>query len=684
MRASRHPRTFRHPVVEILEARRLFVAPVAADDFYAVDEGTTLTVPPMQGVLANDVDPDGGGPMAAILVGGPMHGTLQLNPNGSFAYTPAPGFFGLDGFAYAAGDGGPPGVPAQVSITVHRVPRPGALGFSVADVSVDERDGSAVLTVVRTGGADGTVSVDYALTAGGTATSEEDFFTDVSGTLVFGDGQFDADLFVFVVEDDLVEPSETLEFVLSDPTAGATLAPGAATSATVTILSAPLRPTVNIDDAPRVTEGGAGETTNAVFPVTLSASSDRPVTIDYETSFGTATAAEDYEEVFDSVTIPPGETTVGIPVRVFGDAANERDESVSVLLLFAGDAIVTDSFGVGLIDNDDNLAPAAADHTVTRAPGSGPVTVELGALLGNPDGDPLTVALTALPGRGFATYDDGGTPLDASDDRFTYAPATLGLDGGDDAFSYTVTDPFEGTATGTITIQSRGAASLPNPLDPTKTDLLLAASPAADAVRLQRTRNGREVRVTVNGEDQGVFAPTGRVVIAGGAGDDVIDARKMAVGVELLGGGGNDVLRGGRGADVVLGGDGDDTLCGGDRRDVLIGGPGADRIGGGGDDDILIAGAVAFGGDAPAHRQFRNDLIAAWTAPGSRAARLLAILDGTGEPPIALGTDNVIDDAATDVLSGNGGSDWFLATAESAPTRDRFNAEFGKDDFTEI
>ena len=40
------------------------------------------------GVLANDTDPDGD-PLTAVLVTGPSHGTLTLNANGSFTYTPA-------------------------------------------------------------------------------------------------------------------------------------------------------------------------------------------------------------------------------------------------------------------------------------------------------------------------------------------------------------------------------------------------------------------------------------------------------------------------------------------------------------------------------------------------------------------------------------------------------------------
>lgn len=83
-------------------------APVAVDDRYALDTtggSTTLTVTAAQGVLANDTDTDGSW-LAASLVTGPTHGTLTgaLAWNGSFAYTPEPGFSGVDTFTYKALD----------------------------------------------------------------------------------------------------------------------------------------------------------------------------------------------------------------------------------------------------------------------------------------------------------------------------------------------------------------------------------------------------------------------------------------------------------------------------------------------------------------------------------------------------------------------------------------------------
>ena len=61
-------------------------------------------VPGSVSVLANDSSPDGGA-LTAVLVAGPQHGTLTLQSDGGFLYTPNAGFTGTDSFQYQAEDG---------------------------------------------------------------------------------------------------------------------------------------------------------------------------------------------------------------------------------------------------------------------------------------------------------------------------------------------------------------------------------------------------------------------------------------------------------------------------------------------------------------------------------------------------------------------------------------------------
>ncbi len=95
-------------------------APIADDDAYTVNEDETLLVDATNGVLHGDDDVDGDS-LSAVLVSGPVHGTLTLNSDGSFTYTPNANFNGIDSFTYAANDGTTEGEEAVVAITVDPV-----------------------------------------------------------------------------------------------------------------------------------------------------------------------------------------------------------------------------------------------------------------------------------------------------------------------------------------------------------------------------------------------------------------------------------------------------------------------------------------------------------------------------------------------------------------------------------
>ena len=103
--------------------------PVAAGDSYAVDEDSTLTAA-APGVLANDTDEEGQ-PLTAVLVTGTSHGTLTLNPDGSFTYVPAANYEGVDQFTYRASDGAALSAPATVTVTVRPMPEPPAAPASL-------------------------------------------------------------------------------------------------------------------------------------------------------------------------------------------------------------------------------------------------------------------------------------------------------------------------------------------------------------------------------------------------------------------------------------------------------------------------------------------------------------------------------------------------------------------------
>ncbi|MEU8775437.1 FG-GAP-like repeat-containing protein [Streptomyces sp. NPDC048606] len=91
--------------------------PTAANESYThIGADTALSVA-APGVLGNDTDPDGNA-LTASVVTGPAHGTLTLNPDGSFGYQPAGGHVGSDSFTYKATDGTGDSNIATVTVNV--------------------------------------------------------------------------------------------------------------------------------------------------------------------------------------------------------------------------------------------------------------------------------------------------------------------------------------------------------------------------------------------------------------------------------------------------------------------------------------------------------------------------------------------------------------------------------------
>jgi len=109
--------------------------PQAHNDAYDVNEDNTLNAG-APGLLGNDSD-HWGQQIWAYKDTDPTYGTLNLNSNGSFTYTPNANFHGTDSFTYHAGDGRYNSNVATVTITVYSVDDPPILNH-VGDRSVDE------------------------------------------------------------------------------------------------------------------------------------------------------------------------------------------------------------------------------------------------------------------------------------------------------------------------------------------------------------------------------------------------------------------------------------------------------------------------------------------------------------------------------------------------------------------
>ncbi|HND54650.1 MAG TPA: Calx-beta domain-containing protein, partial [Pirellulaceae bacterium] len=87
--------------------------------------------------------------------------------------------------------------------------------------------------------------------------------------------------------------------------------------------------------------------------VRLSAPSGMPVTVDYATSNGTATAGVDYSSASGKLTFAVGETVKTITLTIIGDTTKEADETFWVMLMRPTNAGLFDDTGLVTIANDD-------------------------------------------------------------------------------------------------------------------------------------------------------------------------------------------------------------------------------------------------------------------------------------------------------------------------------------------
>ena len=221
----------------------------------------------------------------------------------------------------------------------------------VATVSISATDATgrepgaddAQFTVTLSGGKlapAGGIAVNY--TTSGTATAGSDF-TALTGTMTIPAGASSATIAVDVLDDNVVESSETVLVTLTGTNhTGATIA-STNNAATATIEDDdPTTVSISASDA------NAGEPADdGQFTVTLDNSKVAPtggivVTYTTGTAAGTATPGSDYTALTGSVTIPAGASSATIAVDVIADTtADEPAETVTVTLASANHPSVT-------------------------------------------------------------------------------------------------------------------------------------------------------------------------------------------------------------------------------------------------------------------------------------------------------------------------------------------------------
>lgn len=224
---------------------------------------------------------------------------------------------------------------------------PPKVAFSSASYSEDENAGVATIEVSLSAESGRQVSVDYA-TSIGTATPGSDY-TPASGTLTFNAGETTQTFTVPLLNNDLNEPSETVQLALSNPNK-ATL--GTPSNATLTINDDDPMPTVTFDAASYVVDEDAG---TATITVILSGPSGQTTAVDYATGDGTATVADgDYAAASGTLEFDVGDTSASFTVSIGDDDKSEPDETITLTLSNPDDLTLGTPSSVTLTIVDDD------------------------------------------------------------------------------------------------------------------------------------------------------------------------------------------------------------------------------------------------------------------------------------------------------------------------------------------
>ena len=393
-------------------------APIANDDAYTVVEDGRLTVA-APGVLVNDSDVEGDR-LTAVLVTGPSHGTLALNADGSFVYTPTADYHGPDSFTYRASDGTATSAIRTVAITV----------TAVNDAPVARPD---------------------------TVTTAED--SPVTFDVRTNDGDVDGDpLRVTGIDGKPIAPGESVAV------AGGVI--GLNPDGTLTFT-----PTPDFNGTPSFTytlSDGRGGTATATVNLAVTPVNDPPADLNVTTPGGnprltvientpgavigpvTAFDPDTGDRLTFTVSDPRFEIVDGVLKLKPGislDYEAARTVTLNVTVTDAAGSSLTKPFVVNVLDvNEASIANGDTYGVDGGATLTVPAATGVLANDNDPEGAPLAAQLVTGPTNGTLTLNADGS--------FTYVPNT-GF-AGIDRFTYRAEDGsgVAGTATVTITVRA--------------------------------------------------------------------------------------------------------------------------------------------------------------------------------------------------------------------------------------
>ena len=384
-------------------------APVASTDNYTTNEDSPLTIT-SPGVLANDDDPDNNTSELSAQIGStlPQHGSVTLNSNGSFTYTPDKNYNGSDSFTYTVSDSHLSSSEATVTITVHSV---NDIPIAKNDTVTINEGESVTINVVRND--NDTADVDGAL----------DINSIIISSITYGNTVDNKDSTITFTHDGSETTLAGFSYTIDDNDGGTS------NTANVIIHVNPVNDTpVAVDDNYSTTEdtelsiaspgilNNDNDPDNTAFTIAVVDSTQNgDITVNNDGSFTYQPDANFFGTDNFIYTLNDGNAT-----------SNTATVTITVSAVNDPPIAVDDTFDT---DEDTDLSATPSNNLLSND--------------SDPEGKSLTATIAQQPGNGTATVNEDGT--------FSYSPNENF--NGQDSFTYTVSDgELESTATVTINV----------------------------------------------------------------------------------------------------------------------------------------------------------------------------------------------------------------------------------------
>ncbi|WP_198325268.1 tandem-95 repeat protein [Permianibacter aggregans] len=446
-------------------------------------------------IVASDIDGDS---LSYALGTGPSNGSVTLNADGTFTYTPNANYNGGDSFTVIVSDGNGGTVMSTVSINVAAVndaPTTSDVALNTNEdtavngsVIASDIDGDSLSYALGTGPSNGSVTLNadgtFTYTPNANYNGGDSFTVIVSdgngGTVMstvsinvaaVNDAPTTSDVALNTNEDTAVNGSivaadidgDSLSYALGTGPSNGTVTLNADGTFTYT-------PNANyngIDSFTVIVSDGNGGTVVSNVSIGVGAVNDAPVavndtaTTDEDTSVTISVLTNDTDTDGDTLTVTtasvnPAQGTVTINADNtlnFVPAANFNGVAVISYTISDGNG-GTSTATVNVTVNAVNDAPATSDVTLNT---SEDTAVNGAIVAADVDGDSLSYVVGSSPTNGVVTLNADGT--------FTYTPNANYH--GDDSFTVTVSDGNGGSTTNTVTINVAAINDAPTTSDVT-------------------------------------------------------------------------------------------------------------------------------------------------------------------------------------------------------------------------